>query len=310
MAWHLQLGFDERIMQKVDSRQLDRQKFVFSTLTLMLIAIGSLVFFSSLVYSIILFHNWLVALAIGLFLSLVVFNIYRFLIVSSVNAGYTGLATFLKNHELAFVEHMNNQTDFSSFSEAQIQHLVNTRKEYLRLIFPIPRLSSNAADMGFWTMLVRVVFIAIIALVFATGIELFLFRGPINETLEAVKWLLIKDQPDSYLLLEVLTPKEGQGFIWLNSNSLLYLIQVINTALGLWKFVFDVFFLLIFLMPLILIFRSREVLFGSYVQELALHEIAISHYHFLKTQKFCTQISEEIMNANNEWVHNQKVNER
>jgi hypothetical protein len=152
--------------------------------------------------------------------------------------------------------------------------------------------------------------IAIIALVFATGLELFLFRGPINETLDAVKWLLAKDQPDSYLLLEVLTPREGQGFIWLNSNSLLYLIQVITAALGHWKLVLDVFFLLFFLMPLFLIFRSREILFGSYVQELALHEIAISHYHFLKTQKFCNQISEDILKANNEWVYNQKVNER
>jgi hypothetical protein len=310
MAWHLQLGFDERIMQKVDSRQLDRQKFVFSTLTLMLMAIGSLVFFSSLVYSIILFHNWLVALAIGLFLSLVVFNIYRFLIVSSVNAGYTGLATFLKNHELAYLEHLNNEEDFSSFSEAQIQHLVNSRKDYLRSLFPLSESSTNTANLGFWTMLVRVSMIAIIALVFATGLELFLFRGPINETLDAVKWLLAKDQPDSYLLLEVLTPREGQGFIWLNSNSLLYLIQVITAALGHWKLVLDVFFLLFFLMPLFLIFRSREILFGSYVQELALHEIAISHYHFLKTQKFCNQISEDILKANNEWVYNQKVNER
>jgi hypothetical protein len=190
MAWHLQLGFDERIMQKVDSRQLDRQKFVFSTLTLMLMAIGSLVFFSSLVYSIILFHNWLVALAIGLFLSLVVFNIYRFLIVSSVNAGYTGLATFLKNHELAYLEHLNNEEDFSSFSEAQIQHLVNSRKDYLRSLFPLSESSTNTENLGFWTMLVRVSMIAIIALVFATGLELFLFRGPINETLDAVKWLL------------------------------------------------------------------------------------------------------------------------
>jgi hypothetical protein len=98
MAWHLQLGFDERIMQKVDAKQSVRQRYVFSVLSIMLFSIGVLIFVSTLIFMTIVFQNLVLAICVGLFLAIIIFNIYRFLIVSSVNASYSGLAETQSNH--------------------------------------------------------------------------------------------------------------------------------------------------------------------------------------------------------------------
>jgi hypothetical protein len=52
------------------------------------------------------------------------------------------------------------------------------------------------------------------------------------------------------------------------------------------------------MLPLILIFKSKEILNGDYVKELVLHEISISFYHFLKTQKSCSDKMQELKNEN------------
>jgi len=298
MAWNLQLGYDERIMQKVDAKESDRQKFVFSILTIMLVVIGFLVFFSSLVYMLVIFHNWILAIFTGLFLAVIVFNIYRFLIVSSVNGSYSGLAEFLSNHERAYSEYINNEIDCSTILEEEIQHSVNTKKEELRAIFSLPGIATNSRGSGFATMFVRIFFIAVFAMIFATGIELYIFKEAINQTLAETKSLLMAEDPNSWMLNEMLKPIDGSSFIWLNCNSLLMLLNILSAALGYWKLVFDILILFIFLMPLILVFRSREILLGSYVRELALHEIAISHYHYLKTQKHCSIILKDIIRKN------------
>jgi hypothetical protein len=308
MAWHLQLGFDDRVMQKVNTKEADRQKYIFSILTTMLVVIGLLVFFSSLVYMLVIFHNWLLGILTGLFLAIVVFNIYRFLIVSSVNASYSGLKDFINNHERAYDEYFDNDIDFANISEEQIQHTVNAKKEELRSVFSLTRTTSGQWSNGFFTMLVRVLFITLFAVIFATGIELFIFKGVINYTLEETRSLLMSEQPDSWTLKEILTAKQGDNFVLLNSSSLLLLLDILLTALGNWKLLFDLIILVIFLMPLILVFRSREILFGSYVRELALHEIAISHYHYLKTQKYCAITINEIKSKNDQIIKSIKQN--
>jgi hypothetical protein len=309
MAWHKQIGYDERIMQKVEGKEADRQKYIFSMLTIMLVVVGLLVFFSSLVFMLVIFRNWSLAIFSGLFLALIVFNIYRFLIVSSVNASYSGLAEFQSKHEMAYLNYLNTDMDFSKMTQEQILHSVNKKKEELRSIFPLSGFHLTNRFTLFFTMLVRVSLIAIFAIVFATGIELFIFKGAINITLEETRLMLLEEAPNSWTLKEILTPIDGTDFIWFNCNSLLVLLSVLSHSLGYWKLVFDFIFLMIFLMPLILIFRSREILFGDYVRELALHEIAISHYHYMKTQKACSAIIQEIIEKNEQIVNQCKLHE-
>ena len=185
---------------------------------------------------------------------------------------------------------------------------MNSKKEELRTVFELPGIISSSKGSGFLTMFIRILFITIFAMIFATGIELFIFKGVINDTLAQTRTLLMSEQPDSWTLKEMLTAKEGDNFIFFNTSSLLLLLDILSTALGYWKLLFDLIILLIFLMPLILVFRSREILFGSYVRELALHEIAISHYHYLKTQKACAIIINGIKTENDSVIKSVKQN--
>jgi hypothetical protein len=48
------------------------------------------------------------------------------------------------------------------------------------------------------------------------------------------------------------------------------------------------------MIPLLVIYRSTEIRHGAYVQELALHEISKTTYHYLITQKYCHIFQEQI----------------
>jgi hypothetical protein len=55
MPWHLQIGIDEGILYKIDSESKDRQLRIFSIITLMIIVVGIIVLFSSIIYLLIIF---------------------------------------------------------------------------------------------------------------------------------------------------------------------------------------------------------------------------------------------------------------
>jgi hypothetical protein len=292
MAWHLQIGFDEGIMKKVDTEQKTRQKFIYSMLVIMMVVISLLVLISSVIYLLIIFHSWAVAICAGLFLSLVVFNIYRFLTITALNAEKSGIGDHHLNHEKQYSDFIDQLKikEIAQMPEEAIRKVVNDRKDTLREKFSEYYPNKYKVSSSILTMAVRVAFLSIIALVFSTGIELFIFKSQVNEVLDATVNSLSKEVPDSWILKNMLTPKGEKEFTLFHCNSLLLIIDVLNAGLGYWKLILDLLFLSIFLLPLILIFKSKEIQKGDYVRELALHEISISFYHYLKTQKYCSEI--------------------
>jgi hypothetical protein len=298
MAWHLQIGIDEGILYKIDSESKERQLRIFSIITLMIIVVGIIVLFSSIIYLLIIFHNWWVAICGGLFLALVTFNLYRLLIVTAINGNRTSIAEYHSDHEKQYDDFINVSEDFGKMTDESIAKIVNVRKDELREKSKMDIDPHQKKQTHLLTMAIRVILLAIIAFTFATGLELFIFRGSINITLDEIKSALSTQVPDSWLIANVFTPEKNQEFILFNCNSLLMLIDVLKVGLGYWKLLIDVIILFIFMLPLILIFKSKEILNGDYVKELVLHEISISFYHFLKTQKSCSDKMQELKNEN------------
>jgi hypothetical protein len=300
MAWHSYIGFDENIMKKVDAENNNRQKFIFSMLVIMLIVLSVFVLISSIIYFLIIFQNWSIAICASLFLSIIVFNIYRFITITAINAEKTSIGSYHLNHTKQFTDFKQDVKidEIAKMQEESIRKIVNDRKETLREKFSDYNPSNNQLTSTFITMTVRVLLIAIIALVFSTGFELLLFKSKVNEVLDASTSLLAQEVPDSWILNNMLTPKNGETFYLFHCNSLLLIIDVLQSGLGYWKLLLDLLFLTLFLLPLILIFKSKEIQKGEYVRELALHEISISFYHYLKTQKFCSEISKQIKKEN------------
>jgi hypothetical protein len=296
MAWHSQIGFDEGIMKKVDAENKKRQMFIFSVLVVMIVIVSFFVFVSSIIYLLIIFHNWSIAIGASLFLSLVVFNIYRFITITALNSEKSGIGEYHINHEKHYLDFIENKRkeEISKMPEEEIVKVVNDRKDTLRKIFSEFYPIKYKVSSRIFSMAVRVTFLSIIALVFSTGLELFIFKSHINDVLDATAIALRQELPDSWILNNMLTPDVGNEFTLFHCNSLLLIIEVLQKGLGYWKLVLDLFFLFIFLLPLILIIKSKEIQKGDYVKELALHEISISFYHYLKTQKFCVEILNQV----------------
>jgi hypothetical protein len=296
MSWYKLVGIDDGIMKKVTDEDKNRQKFIFSMLVIMMIMIALFVLISSIIYLLIIFHSWTVAICTGLFLSLVIFNLYRFLTISAINAEKSGIGQYQIKHEKQYHDFIDNFkiNEIAHMPEEAIRKIVNDRKDELREKFPEYYANKYKITTSILTMAIRLSFLSIIALVFSTGLELFIFKSQVNEVLDATANTLRQEVPDSWILKNMLTPQEGKEFTLFHCNSLLLIINVLHAGLGYWKLILDLIFLTIFLLPLILIFKSKEIQKGDYVRELALHEISISFYHYLKTQKRCVEILKQV----------------
>lgn len=295
MGWHKYIGVDTDLLKKVDPKHNERQTYILSMLTIMLFVISTICFFSSIVYALIIFHNWLIAIFIAVFLSLIVFNLYRLLVMTALDVSESTLESYYLKHEKHYSDYVKLDDDFSKLSDVQINEIVYGAKDILR-----EKTASNSAISVIkrrpLTMSLRILILTIIALVFANGLELFLFNNQINEVLNDLLNLYTAKN-ETWLVENMLNPANGSSFSVLNTNSLLLALEILNKGLGYWKVLIDFIFIVIFLMPLIIVIKSKEIKQSEYVRELALSELSITFYHYLHTQKLCKKIEREIKSS-------------
>lgn len=286
MAWQKQIGVDISLLDKVDPEQRDKQIFSFSLLTIMLIIIGLICTFSSMIYLMIIFHSWFISISAAIFFGLVAFNVYRMLVMTALDAYGTVLGEYMRNHEMHYFEHVDREEKFADHSDEKILEIVGVAKQKLRErpVFETGRKSMKVSEV--LTMSIRVVILSILALTFATGIEIFMFRDKINDIIKVLSQLYTA-QGDTWTIENILRPAPGDEFFIINSNSLLLVIDVLERGLGNWKILIDLFFLIVFLIPLALVFRSKEVKRDLYVKEMILNMVSITFYHYIHTQKYC-----------------------
>ena len=295
MSWHKYIGIDTDLLTKVDPKHSERQTFILSTLTLMLFVISIICFFSGIVYALIIFQSWPIALFIGVFLSVMVFNLYRLLVMTALDVSESSLEPYYLDHEKHYSDYVELDEDYSKLTDEKIKEIVYVAKDKLR-----EKTALNPPNRGTkrhpLTMFLRVIILTIIGLVFANGLELFLFNNQINEVLnDLVK--LYANKNETWMVENMLNPREGSSFSVLNTNSLLLALEILNKGLGNWKLLIDLIFILIFLLPLIIVLKSKEIKQSEYVQELALSELTITFYHYLHTQKLCRKIENEIKSS-------------
>lgn len=97
-----------------------------------------------------------------------------------------------------------------------------------------------------------------------------------------------------WIVENLFTPDKGTNFSVVNTNSLLLSLDILGQGLGYWKLVIDFIFIIIFLLPLIIVFKSKEIKQSEYVRELALSELTISFYHYIHSRKLCKNLLNEI----------------
>jgi hypothetical protein len=255
----------------------------------MLIAVSVICFFSCIIYALIIFHNWFVAIGVAIFLALTVFNLYRLFVMTALDVSGSSLEEYYKDHEKHYYENISSSTDFENLTDAAILEITSVSKQKLREKSDMDIGENKNKLSDIITMTFRVVILSIIALVFATGVELFIFKGQINEVLDQLKYQYIL-HGDTWIVDNILSPDANDQFYIFNTNSLLLAIDLLCRGIGYWKIIMDLLFIILFLLPLILVFKSKEIKQSEYMRELALNEITITFYHYLQTQKFCKKI--------------------
>lgn len=288
---------DDRLFKKIESEVRKKEIFIFSCLSAMVVVLALIAGLSTFVYLSIVFKSYFIGSVSAVFMSLVIFNLLRLMIITSLNAYHSRLGTFHLNHSLAYDElkfDLKNETE-----DIKIQELVNDKKEHLRILSQTKGKYRSDLSQRI-TFVFKILSLSFLALIFASGVEIFIFSSQLNEAFANVRTML-STEADSWIYSKALNPDEGE-FIIINTHSILLAIDVLYFGLGWKKYLIDAIFIMIFIIPIVIIYRSRIVYESNYIKELALHEISISYYHHLHKEKACAEIHEKIVNYNLDYL--------
>lgn len=291
MNWYRLIGVDDKVLANVDPQHNERQSYILSMIGIMITVIPIICFFSTIVLAAPIFQSWIIGILIGIFLGLVVFNLYRMFVMTALDVSGTSLEEYHTHFEKHFEANIDINQDYSKLND---EELIAISKESIIKLRKKTSIDSGHYKITFehlLTMMFRVIILSIIAILFASGIELFLFKNQINSTIQEVI-NLYKTQNNTEAL-KVYFDNNGEGLIF-KTNSILFLMQVLIKGLGIWKFIIDIVVITIFLTPLAIIFKSMELKKSEYVQELALYEIEFTFLHYLRTQKYCSEMKKKL----------------
>jgi hypothetical protein len=290
MTWRRWIGFDDKYLKITGTpEERQRQIFVFSMLAIIIVCLSVISGLSTLIYMLVIFHNWIFGILIGIFIGMVVFNLNGLIVITAFSAYGTTMAEYFNDHYRYYKEHIMPDEDIHNVNDEWIdQKVFYARRQLEQLpVFDIPRRGMNFSEV--LTMALRVSFLCLFAILFSTGIEIFLFRDQINQVLaDLVNYY--HNTRDTWMVENILSPGPNDEFVLVNSRSILLVIEILNSGLGVWKIFFDILFMFLFLTPLIIVFRSREFREGGYIRAHIFSCLSISFRHFLISKRFCQQM--------------------
>lgn len=290
MAWKRWIGFDDRYLTIAGTpEERKRQEFIFSMLAIIISSLSAISAISTAIYMLIIFHNWFIAVLTGLFIGLVVFNLNGLIVITAFSAYGTTLAEYFNDHTRYYQQHLSIEKEISDVTDEWIDEKVFLARRQLEQMpeFEVIRRPLDFGEMI--TMSLRVFFLCVFAIIFSTGMEIFIFRDHINEVLKGLNAYYQKTG-DVWMVENILTARQGDSFIMINSYSLLLVLEILLTGLGLWKIVLDILFMFLFITPLIIVFRSREFKEGGYIRAHIISCLSISFRHHLISRRFCQRM--------------------
>lgn len=280
---------DDSLYQKAEQEAKKKEIFIFFCLSAMIVVLSIIAAVSTFVYISIVFKSVLIAISTAIFMFLVIFNLIRLMFITSITAYHTKIGVFQLDHSIAF-EDIRFGVDEEK-DEIKIHEAVNKKKEALRNLSRTK--GSYSPDFAQRiSFLFKIFFLSFLAIIFATGIELLIFSPQLNQAFISIRELFA-NKPDSWILTQAIPAADN--YLILDTNSILLAIDMLYAGLGITKFLIDLVFVLLFVIPLVIIYRSKKIYDSNYVRELVLSEVSISYYHYLITERACDKISEKIM---------------
>jgi len=306
-------GLREYNFENVEEDVKKRQFLAFNLLALMfyILVLGCIV--AGIVYGLVLFNDWFLAIVTGLFLGFISFFLLILVLFLTMTTNHQDLYKQMTNMSTIFEPYQGQ--DFTHLSDEEALKIVQEQKMLLRETNHTPSFDHFHLS-GVFTTLIKVCLIIILSCVVSNAMELLMFHGSLNKSLYSIKTSpniqaaanmlsdSVQHQQGSVYVgekqimakwtLDMLEEEGGKPFLLIDSKSILLSMEVLQRSLGSFKVIMDILIALLFLTPFVLVRKSMEYGGGAYLKEVALSDISTSYYAFLITQRESQKIKHKI----------------
>jgi len=183
MELYTQIGIGPDTFAILSTEEGDRQKKIYSRLVILIIMTSILAAFSIFMFATIIFQSYFIAIPSGLFLGLVIYNFQRLLIIASLTP----------QDEILYLNWLDKKREFDDLTDSKVMDLqtdaardafIMDKKMAIRNATANFTQRKVAFGSQFISKLMVVLILVLFGIIVANGLELFLFRGQINDSIE------------------------------------------------------------------------------------------------------------------------------
>ena len=299
-------GFRDEYLNKATETEKAEQFYSYNMLSLMFLVLITLCTAAGIVYGLIIFQNWIFASICGLLLGGVSFILLVLVFFINMTTRHAELYQKMTNMKEVFAELDNH--DFTGISDEMALQIAQQKKMELRdrnQVTETPKFHAS----NIITTTIKVTLVLVLSCLIANAMEIFMFKNKINADIaeirnsETIKKVASRNndslnylQGNSVLAkwtLDVVTEKETT-FKLIDSYSILLTLETLDRGLGNWKLLLDFLFALLFLVPFVLVRKSKRYSGGVFLKEVALSDITTSLMFYILAQRKCQQVKQII----------------
>lgn len=287
------MGVDFQLLNSTYLKDINRQRFIYNILAAMLIVLTVISMFSILIYVSLMGVQLFFGCGIAVLFGFIFFNLYRLFILGILDGCESVYWQYFKNNDDLFkVKNLHGLSDSFFVNSNSDDYAIWTSEMHAQMLKSYD--FSTASSRSVLSTFLKVGILIFFALFVSKGIELFVFRNEVNVSLfELKKHLITLNDKETIGLLD----GAFNGFFqYINTGSILLALQALSEGLANRNsiYVFDFSFVCLFLIPLVLVLRSGEIRYGSYIKVLNLDHLRLSTLSYLNTRKRVVEIKSEL----------------
>ena len=293
-------GIRKELLSRLPEEVARRQTFIYNMLGLMLIVLALLGAASGLIYGLVLFNHWGLAIACGIFLGGVFFLLLQLLLFLSLQTRYRSLKEQLANMESLYSDYKG--LNMSTISDEEALEIVSN----YRLTASASQIKTEPNPFHLSQLLISASIVSLallLSFIVASAIEIWMFRNSLNEKFHEIKHStelnhLAKDyqqqrntsfneqKMEAYWTLKMVDNSAGESFKLIHCHSILMTFDVLMAGIGKTKVLIDLLFACVFLIPYILVKKSDEISGGELLKQVTIDSISTSLLmHLLSTRE-------------------------
>lgn len=280
-------GIDDHILDNIPEDVAKRQTVIYNFLGLMLLVLSLIGASAGLIYGIIIFGHWGLAIGCSIFLGLVFFLLLQLLLFLSLQTRYASLKQQLSQMEEVFKKYPSE--NLGGISDEEALEIVSKNRMNWR---GASKGTTNPFHFSQILISTAVVSLSLLlSFLSANAVELFIFRKPVNQELHRIKQseqliglAKLQENPkkarfseqemEAYWTLKMVSEQPNNEFKFIDCYSLLLVFDVLQTGLGNTKILIDLLFAVLFLVPYVAVKKSDEISGGIFLKEVVINSMS------------------------------------